>query len=191
MKGGSRYGAGRPAHHIKTEHCRRIDVRRFKREDMLKHGSWGWNWSDSETGKVLASIGVIGGHDRITLEYSVNGVPITEHVNITRTACAYGGTRPWFNCPKCWERVAVLYLRQSRFACRNCQRLVYASQSEDQIGRAWRKQSKIEARLGPNWERPKGMHGTTCERILDAIWQCEDIRDHALAAYCERVGFSL
>ncbi|WP_290639322.1 hypothetical protein [Aquabacterium sp.] len=191
MKGGMRFGAGRPGWHMKAEHCRRIDVHRFKREGMLRPGSWGWSWRDSETGKVLASIGVIGGHDRITLEYSVGGTPITEHINITRTACAYGGSRPWFNCPKCWDRVAVLYLRQSRFACRKCQRLVYASQSEDALGRTWRKQSKLEARLGENWSRPKGMHRKTRERILEAIWECEGIRDDALAEFAARLGFRL
>lgn len=190
MKGGMRFGAGRPAWHVKAEHCRRIDVHRFKREDMLRPGSWGWQWKDADTGKVLASIGVIGGHDRITLDYSVNGAPITEHINITRTACAYGGSRPWFNCPMCWGRIAVLYLRQSRFACRKCQRLVYASQSEDQLGRTWRKQQKLEARLGENWRRPKGMHRKTRERILEAIWACEMVRDDALIAYMDRVGFT-
>ena len=187
-KGGQRYGAGRPGWHVKAEHCRRIDVHRFKREDMLRPGSWGWSWRDSETGKVLASIGVIGGFDRITLDYSVNGAPITEHISITRTACAYGGSRPWFNCPKCWGRVACLYLRQSRFACRKCQRIVYASQSEDALDRTWRKQQKLEARLGKNWCRPKGMHHKTRERILDAVFECESIRDDALAAYCARLG---
>lgn len=188
MKGGMRLGAGRPGWHGKTEHCRSIDIRRLNREDMLKPGSWGWNWRNTETGEVLASIGITGGRDRITLDYSVNGCPISEPINITRTACALGGSRPWFNCPKCWGRVAVLYLRQSRFACRKCQRLVYSSQSEDDVGRAWRKQSKLEARLAPNWRRPKGMHRKTRERILEAIWECEGVRDAALAAYCDRLG---
>jgi hypothetical protein len=93
-KGGQRYGAGRPGWHVKAEHCRHIDVRRFKRENMLRTGSWGWNWRNAETGEVMASIGVVGGADRITLEYSVNGAPITQTIHIERTACAYGGSRP-------------------------------------------------------------------------------------------------
>ena len=190
-KGGSRFGAGRPSWHVKAEQCRSIDVRRFNRDDMLKPGSWTWSWRDSETGKVLASIGVVGGHDRITLEYSVGDVPITEHINITRTACAFGGSRPWFNCPKCWGQVAVLYLRQSRFACRKCQRLVYASQSEDALDRTWRKQQKLEARLGPNWRKPKGMHHKTRKAILAKVWECEEVREDALAAFCARIGFKL
>jgi hypothetical protein len=188
-KGGQRCGAGRPGWHVKAEHCRLINVHWFKREGMLKPGTRGWNWRDAETGKVVASIGVVGGDDRITLEYSVNGVPVTHAITIDRTACAYGGSRPWFKCPKCWGRVAILYLRQSRFACRKCQRVAYASQSEDSLGRTWRKQQKLEARLGPNWSRPKGMHRKTCEAIRAQIWRCEEARENALADYCERLGF--
>jgi hypothetical protein len=79
------------------------------------------------------------------------------------------------------ERVAVLFLRAGRFACRQCQRIAYASQSDDAMGRAWRKQATIEAVLGPNWTQPKGMHHATRERLLAVIWDCEERRDVALA----------
>ncbi|MDI1259591.1 hypothetical protein [Aquabacterium sp.] len=176
--------------HVKAEHCRRIDVRRFARENMLRVGSWGWQWTDSDTGRTLASIGIIGTPHALRLEYAVDGVPRSEQIDITRTACAYGSERPWFKCPKCWGRVALLFLRQSRFACRKRHKLAYVSQSLDTCGRAWRKQSKLEARLGPNWRRPKGMHRATRERILEAIWECEATRDVALADYLGRVGFN-
>lgn len=188
MKGGMRLGAGRPGWHMKAEHCRSIDVRKFKRANVLKPGSYQWSWRNTDTGEVVASIGIMGGFDFIKLDYSVNGTPVTEHINITRTPCAYGGTRPWFNCPRCWGRAAVLYLRQSRFACRKCQRLVYSSQVEDAIGRAWRKQAKLEARLGPDWSKPKGMHHRTRERILEAINECEGVRDVAIFEFCQRMG---
>lgn len=57
------------------------------------------------------------------------------------------------------------------------------------MGRAWRKQRKLEAKLGQNWSKPKGMHTKTRERILEAIWECEGLRDDALVAYMNRVGF--
>ena len=75
----------------------------------------------------------------------------------------------------------MLYLRAGRFACRNCQRLAYASQSEHTLGRTWRKQAKAEAKLGEHWRRPKSMHEATRERLLSIIWQCEEWRDDALA----------
>lgn len=56
-----------------------------------------------------------------------------------REACAAGvGTlllwreRPWFRCPRCprcWQRVAVLYGADKRFLCRHCYRLLPARSS--------------------------------------------------------------
>lgn len=190
-KGGSRFGAGRPGWHVKAENCRRLDVRRLARENMLCSGSWRWQWTNTETGEVVASIGITGAAHGITLDYAVNGTPITTSIGITHTACTYGGGRSWFSCPRCHSRAAVLYLRQSRFACRACHRLVYASQSEDVMARMWRKQAKLEARLGPNWSRPKGMHRSTHETIMGKVWGCEDTREDALMTFCERLGFKL
>ena len=74
----------------------------------------------------------------------------------------------------------MLYPRAGRFACRHCQRIAFASHSHDAIGRAWRKQAKLEAKLGPNLTRPKRMHHATRERLLSVIWSCEEKRDAAL-----------
>jgi hypothetical protein len=179
-----RCGAGRPGWHVKSEHCRRLDVRRWHREGLLRPGtSMGWIWTDRETGERLASIGVSVADERVTLRYSINDVPITQQVPLDRTSCTYGGTRSWFHCPRCTQRVAVLFLRANGFACRRCQGIAYSSQSEDMTGRAWRRQAKLEARLGPNWQRPKGMHRSTRDNLLDRIFACELVREEALARY--------
>lgn len=186
--GGMRYGAGRPGWHGKVEHHRSIDVRRFQREDMLRPGWWSWQWKDAISGEVTSSIGITGGEHCMTLRYSIGERNITEPITITRTACNYGKTRPWFKCPSCQGRVAILYLCGGRFACRGCQRLVYSSQSEDLMGRAWRLQRQLEDRLGPNWSRLKGMHHATREKLLARIWDLEQLRDDALAAFMARMG---
>jgi hypothetical protein len=93
--------------------------------------------------------------------------------------------KPWFVCPVRGERVAVLYLRAGRFACRHCQRVAYGSQSGDTCDRTWRKQAKAESKLGPNWQRPKGMHEKTRERLLSIIFACEERRDVALGSYLD------
>jgi hypothetical protein len=186
--GGMRYGAGRPGWHGKVEHHRTIDVRRFQRENMLRPGTWSWLWKDADTGEVKSSISIWGEHHGITLRYSVEGLDVSEPIRITRTACNYGKSRPWFMCPRCTGRVAKLYLRGGRFACRKCQRLVYSSQSEDVMGRAWRIQRQLEDRLGPNWTRLKGMHHSTRSKLLDRIFECEQIRDDALAMFMTRMG---
>ena len=187
-KGGVRYGAGRPGWHVKAEHCRRLDVRRWHRDGLLRPGiSTSWIWTDSETGERLASIGFRVTDHHVTLSYSINDVPASQHVPLDRTPCNYGGARPWFHCPRCSRRVAVLFLRANGFACRHCQRIAYGSQSDDLCGRTWRRQAKMEARLGPHWQRPKGMHHRTPERLLEGIFACEEIREDALAGYLSRV----
>ena len=77
--------------------------------------------------------------------------------------------------------MAVLYLRNLGFGCRKCNRIAYVSQSDDATGRAWRKQSKIEARLGEHWGRPKGMRYYTYDRLINALQDCEERRDVALS----------
>ena len=182
--GGSRCGAGRPAMHVKAEHCRSIDVRRWQREGILHAGRAGtWQWSDPDTGERRAAIGYRSDGSCVTLDYTIDGDPRKQTVWLTRTGCNYGGTRQWFTCPIRGERVAVLFLRAGRFACRHCQRIAYASQSGDLLSRMWRKQANAEAKLGPNWTRPKGMHDATRARLLSVIWDCVERRDAALAGH--------
>lgn len=188
-KGGSRFGAGRPGWRGKVEHCRSIDIRRFQREDMLRPGSWSWVWRDAYSGEVASSIGVIGEAMHLTLSYTTEGASIKDRIDITRTPCKLGGARAWFHCPQCRARVAKLHLRGGRFACRTCQRLAYTSQSEDLLGRLWRKQAKIEAQLGQDWLRPKHMHHRTHERLRRRLWDLEAARDEAFALAVCKAGW--
>ncbi len=180
-----RSGAGRPGYRAKAEHLRRVDVRQWARLGYLSEGrffSWRWTRGGEETG----SIGVrVQSPNALTLDYTITqdgtGRHVAERVNINRTACPYGGMRPWFSCPRCARRVAVLYLRRGFFACRHCQRVAYSSQSEDALDRLWRQQQKIEARLGENWRRPKGMRQATYDRLFGRLLDCEERRDDAFA----------
>lgn len=189
-RGGSRYGAGRPGWHAKAEHCLQLDVRDLARRKMLRGGTFSWRWTNTGTGKEVGSIGVVVLESQLALDYSIGGEPRKQYVEIERTACNYGGTRPWFRCPRCDRRVAVLYLRSGSFVCRHCGSVVYGCQSEDAMGRAWRLQRKLEKRLGENGQREKGMHATTRERILQRIVACEVARDVALCNFMRRLGLS-
>lgn len=75
---------------------------------------------------------------------------------------------------------------RTAFACRKCQRISYASQSDDPLDALWRKQAKIEKKLGPDWQRPKGMRSATYDLVRQQIWDIEMRRDDALANYLER-----
>lgn len=170
MRGGWRFGAGRPAHHGKVEHYRRLDIRRWAREGMLTGGGYfGWQWQ--EDGKQVASIGVrVNAPDLVTLIYrwQRDGVWRDEFVPIrlAKTVCYYGGERPWFICPHCGHQAAILYLASGKWFCRKSLKLAYASQSEDHLDRLRRKKSKLELKLKGS-VKPKGMHQTTYSRLKE------------------------
>lgn len=187
-RGGMRWGAGRPGWHVKAEHCLRIDARRWAREGLFTFGRVGsWVWSNSETGEETGRIGYRGEGGAVALSFTVNGEPVRQFIQAQQTACHFGGSRSWFACPRCGRRVAVLFLRGTAgFVCRHCGRVAYGSQSDDAMGRAWRKQRKVEAKLGKNWRRPKGMHRATHERLMAVILECGERRNEALAAVVAR-----
>lgn len=190
-RGGSRWGAGRPGTRVKAEYLQRVDVREWARRGRLNGaGSFSWSWHRG--GEPSGSIGVwVDSPDTLTFRYAltVNGEQqsIAQKVNLTRTPCPLGGIRQWFSCPRCARRVALLYLRGGRFACRHCQHVAHASQSEDALARLWRKQSKIEARLGEHWRRPKGMRRGTYEALLAALVVLDDKRECAIEVLVGRL----
>lgn len=188
-RGGSRFGAGRPGWKAKAEQALPLDIRAMARRRALlpgRSGSWRWTWNGTD--EEAGSIGWVYEGKTMRLRYGVDGERRDQRVSVVRTPCHFGGSRSWFICPVCGERVAVLYMRAGRFACRYCQRIAYLSQSEDVIGRAWRRQGKAERRLVDGYGRPKGMHAATYDRLLSVIEDCEEEKDAALFAAMERMG---
>jgi hypothetical protein len=163
-------------------------VRKWHRLGTLRdgfNGGWQWRIGSESAGSITYRVTA----ERVTLHYAIRGEVVTESIPLDRTACHFGGARPWFRCPRCLGRVALLYMQGGRFACRTCQRVAYSSQSEDACVRSWRRQSCIEARLGKDWQRPKGMHRKTHERLMQAILDCDEVRDRALYDFARRLGF--
>lgn len=188
--GGMRFGAGRPGWKRKAEQSMAFDVRQVARKGLLRPGAFSWHWT-SNYGDKVGSVGVRVADDgrRLTLSYQwtpYNSEPRDVECSlwIAHTPCNYGGSRPWFRCPLCGRRCAVVYYGApgGRFACRHCARVGYLSQCEDETGRLWRKQRKIERRLFGevgewSWKRPKGMHQQTFDRLRDQYWQLEMRKD--------------
>ena len=187
MKGGWRWNAGRPASHRKTTSALSLDARQLAREGALTAGHAGTlRWPSGEALAFTAAA------DHITLDYRWTQADQSESVScqigLEHTACHFGGTRPWFRCPDCGARVAIIYVRKSP-SCRTCSRLVYPSQAEDATARSWRRTQKIDLRLGvadDNWwkvQRPKGMRQATFERLRAAYWQEDRVREQALLSW--------
>jgi hypothetical protein len=74
----------------------------------------------------------------VTLEYRVRRAAedwraIQERVGLDRTRCKFGGSRPWFVCPGCRIRRAVLFCVGGVFRCRVCHDLAYRSTRNEPI----------------------------------------------------------
>lgn len=186
-RGGSRYGAGRPAHNIKAESTQRIEIRRWVREgrfDGIHHFTAGW----TQNGEPSGSIGVATSRDGATLIYRTKDARCDEwqdrqqQISVVRTPCNYGGYRRWFRCPVCDRRCELLYLRSARFACRKCQLVAYASQSGALIDRLIHKSHKLQRRIEGG--KPRGMRWTTYRAIFDKVSAIEEQADRLFAIRC-------
>lgn len=191
MRGGYRAFAGRPAFRPCESGYRSVDIRRLSREGILgRTASWRWQWRD-EDGDEVASINLDVTAASITFRYreTVRGEAgnIRVLVTVERTPCNYGNTRPWFRCPNCQRRCTRLFMVSGGLGCQRCLHMAYYSQREDPIGRAWRRQSKIERRLGDNLSRPKGMHRRTAARLVDAYWREEMHKDELFCVAAARL----
>lgn len=168
---GRRHQGGRST----TEDYRRLDVRALHRAGLLANGSSNrWNWYSR--GTLRASIDVQAEAGRLILSYTTtsNGdrKDCRYPVLLSWTPCQYGGERPWFLCPSCRRRAAILY-GGAVFACRHCYGLAYQSQRERDYDRLAGRADKIRRRLGwpvgilnpTPWTKPKGMHWRTFWRL--------------------------
>lgn len=75
--------------------------------------------------------------NEIFVNFEWQGEQLTHEIAVDWTSCHYGGQRPWFVCGDCEKRVAKLYFRGKRFACRICCDLTYKSsqQSHSRFGK--------------------------------------------------------
>ena len=163
-----------------TDAALALDVRILARGGGLTPGAhahtWPSVWGD-------AAVGYTVGGDLLVLAYRTRASWLGEWrearqaVRIERTPCRYGGDRPWFACPLCRGRVAVLFCFAGSFRCRACHGLAYASTREDRAKRVLRKANRLRAKLGgepafgvtpprPAWLGERA-YGTTVQRIRD------------------------
>ena len=99
----------------------RLDVRHLNRSGLLQ-GTHRIEWSDGSTAEIE------GQDNGLRIIHRLARYPedLDDQVRLTWTPCNFGGQRPWFICPDCEGRSAVLYAFP-RFRCRDCHPLVYAS----------------------------------------------------------------
>jgi hypothetical protein len=152
------------------EGCRSIDIRRIHREGRLHVGNlFVLPWT--RAGEPFGQAYVVVGDDALIIVCS-ELIPAIQLVAISWTTCQFGGRRPWFECPYCRRRSAMIYIGDEDIACRRCFGLAYASQHEPVRQRGLMKAQNIRMMLGGSPSvidrfpaRPKGMHREKYNRL--------------------------
>lgn len=167
-----------------TSSVKSIDIRWLKRNGYLvdqDEGTIEWH----SKGKAISSICYEIEIDCMILNYSrrhseSKWVNVVQQVYFDYSECHFGNVRPWFICPKCNNRVAILYLAHHKFTCRACSNLAYPSQNENQVYRLMRKARKIRRRLEassnmnePILHKPKFMHWKKFNHLREAAYVAE------------------
>ncbi len=161
-----------------------LDVRLLARQGALVPGTLStssWTYRGEPSGWISHRAEA----DALVLIYNVKGPrdaewqPVRERIPLERTACHYGGSRPWFLCPGCGRRRAVLYSVGGHFRCRACHDLAYSSTREEPWDGAMRRAETLRRKFGGQrgmhqWApKPKGMHWDRYERIMAEIQECD------------------
>lgn len=166
-----------------TDSLLNLDIRWLRKAGALTPGAIAYpTWTCR--GEPSGNIVTIMSHDgaTITLSYRARSPgeewqPVEEAVSLDTTPCTYGGERPWFLCPGCGSRRAVLFSVGGRFRCRACHDLAYSSTREDAMGRSIRRCAELRRKIGgghgqPVWtipEKPDGMTGHAYWRVVDQL----------------------
>lgn len=177
----------------------RIDVRYMRKQGLLRTGFQGtlsWSRYGEQTGSLRYKVHP----NSLELDYRTRQAgeeewtPVNERVPLLRSEQPFGGSRVYLGCLRCGRRSLVLY-GGSRFRCRKCLNLAYASQSEDIFGRAASRSRSIRQRLGgqgcfddPFPPKPKGMHRSTYDRLENECARLDDLVAAELCGLMARFG---
>jgi hypothetical protein len=154
-----------------------LDVRELKRLNIFRDH---WvTYSPSFRWPKISKMRVA--RYRIILELEDRTVP--QNIRVSWTTCRFGGARPWFHCPYCDRRVALLYWTLAAYVCRHCpDNPPYASQTKSAAGRRHFALCKLRLQLGANAkpgtdlpDRPPGMHRRTYRRLRARIEALERV----------------
>lgn len=181
-----------------TNDYRALDVRKLRQHGVLIPG-WAGKWRWWRGDEIRASIDIqTESREHVRLRYQVTTMGKTETkdypVVVTWTPCHLGGERPWFACPCCGRRVAILY-GGVLFACRHCQRLNYRSQQVSKRDAPCERSWRLRLALGCDEgllslpaefiQKPKGMHWRTFERKQEQLKKVDARAVSELAATLE------
>lgn len=165
-----------------VEESKCLDIRYLKQHGMLQGGNHYMSWDRNGVPSGSCEIQIVTRESMTVVcrwrdSSREDWQRMEKTIILTHTACAFGGSRPWFTCPCCSRRVAVVILGDGFVACRHCLNLTYGSCNEDQIARSWRKRDKYKAKMGGDdkvlYLKPKGMHQRTWQQLRQRYYEAE------------------
>jgi len=134
-------GSGRSGWKPKAEYLPQIDIRAIHRDTPLMEGS------------------------SIYLSHPATEAGVS--ISLAWTELNYGGKRPWFICPSCGSRAAILYAYSQQLLCRDCHDITYSSRCEGGLDTLLRREKRLLEKLGGHLcPKPKGMHMKTRTHLL-------------------------
>lgn len=181
-------GSGRRSGKQKLDGLVAVDLRYLHRNGLLEPERVSFlRWI--RNGQDIGYTSITAAEDHLVLDYPAQRSAyghcneVTQIVQLSRTACHFGGTRPWIHCPCCDRRVLLLYLGPTCFRCRHCYRLTYESRNEGQLELKFRRVRKARERLGapadlmvPIPPRAKWKHRAKYDRLwVEAKTQREKV----------------
>jgi hypothetical protein len=99
-------------------------------------------------------------------------------LRVLKVDCMPQVSRYLFECPNCGSRRRFLSVKQNMIACRGCLKLAYKSQnitlSQRLISKTKQLECKLQAVIVPEF-KPKGMHRTTYNKLLDAWYEIDQL----------------
>lgn len=174
LHGGARPGCGRKRQYGRTTDYLALSAYQLRRAGAFKYQTQFRVWN-----ALMAAHGRFDG-DKLELVWG-GGAAVLE---LDYTPCSFGGYRPWFHCPKCTGRAAIIFLGRETIGCRRCLQLRYPSQSEDWIERSKRVEDSIRRKFGARHAgRPKGMHRATYDALVEKALQQEENRSRAIGLF--------
>jgi len=172
--GGERSGCGRKRQHGRTSDYLSLNIYQLRKAGAFRPQTnfKAWNANNVVHGRIEGSDLIIVWNR------------MTAALEVVQTGCPFGGSRRWFRCPQCSQRVAIIFLGSSAIGCRHCLHLRYPSQSEDWIERSKRVEESIRRKLGARRAgRPKGMHRATYGALIEKALQQEENRSLAIGLF--------
>lgn len=145
----------------------RLDVRDFAKQGILKSRYCRRVELSSQSTKNIGAICAFYKNGRIFIEAkdmrsNAEQDILTCDIGLQYTDVNFGGQRPWWTCPYCGRRCAILYLGYGQqWLCRECLRLPYSSQGFTTIESLSARVERAQQHLGPDGQRKKGQHQRT------------------------------